>query len=437
MKNIALTLTVAALLSVGAAVWLDADRNQPQGQWVGAGFGPTSHAAAVRRAEETVASGRARLAAAPGEWLPPEVLGLSLIDRFRLTGNKADLAEAEGLFRSGLAATPDPAGPSLSAAQLALMLHELGTAEQALARFDRTAVKLPAEQAAAFALTGDVAFQRGRIGEAEQLYHRAHAARPGFGSAARLANVALWQGEPDRAVALARKELRNARLTPQGRARAALLLADFSYAAGQLDAAGTWIERAETAFTGFWLVEAYAAQQLAAEGSTDAAIAALEKLARRTSEPEVIDTLVGLLRHTGRIEEADNRTLAATRLWAEKLADARDAYRLHAAEHHLDFGDPAVALALAREEVAKCPFGEAIEVLASAYLANDRPAEALAWLERAERQGFRAVSLDMARGEVLEALGRGREAQGYYRRAAELNPDAEGDLRKLLRFGHY
>ena len=437
MRNIALTLAVAGLLSAGVAVWLDADREQPQLQWARASFGPSSYAAAVERADEAVANGTARLAAAPGEWLPQEVLALGLIERFRLTGSEADLAEAGRLLRAGLAAAPDPAGPSLSAAQIALMLHDLGTADAALARYDRTAVKLPDEQAAAWALSGDIAFQRGRIDEAEHLYGKAHAALPGFGSAARLANVALWRGQPDRAVALASKQLQEVRVTPQDRARAALLLADFSYAAGRLDEAGEWIARAEDAFSGFWLVEAYAAQQLAAEGKTDAAIAALEKLARRTSEPEVIDTLAGLLRHSGRTEDADRWTLVAARLWDKKLADARDAYRLHAAEHHLDFGDPAMALALAREEVAKRPFGEAIEVLASAYLANDRPAEALAWLEQAERQGYRAVSLDMARGEVLEALGRDGDARRYYRRATTLNPDAAGDLRKLLRFGHY
>lgn len=437
MRKVALTLAAAGLLSAGTAVWLDADRAQPQLHWARASFGPVSHAAAVQRADETVAGGRARLAAAPGEWLPQEVLALGLIERFRLTGNEADLTEAGRLLEAGLAAAPEPAGPSLSAAQHALMLHDLGTAQAALARFERTAVKLPDEQAAAWALAGDIAFQRGNIGDAEQLYRQAHAFRQDFGSAARLANVALWRGEPAQAIALAEGALQDVRLTPQDRARAALLLADFSYAAGRLDDASMWVDRAEQAFTGFWLVEAYAAQQLAANGRIDAAIAALEDLAERTSEPEVIDTLAGLLRHAGRSEEASRWTRAATRLWDEKLESARDAYRLHAAEHHLDFGDPAIALALAQEEVAKRPFGEAIEVLASAYLANDRPQKALAWLERAERQGYRAVSLDMARGEVLEALGQPRQARQYYQRAAALNPDAAGDMRKLLRFGHY
>jgi len=437
MKNTVLTLAAAGLLTVGAAVWIDADREQPQLQWVRAGFGPASHFAALQRTDEAIATGRARLNAAPGEWLPQEVLALGLMERFRLTGSQSDLTEAGRLLDAGLTAAPDPAGPSLTAAQHALMLHDLDAADAALARFERTAVKLPDEQAAAWALTGDVAFQRGRIGEAERLYRQAHGARPDFGSTARLANVALWRGQPDRALALAKNGLRGVRLTPQDRARAALLLADFSYAAGRLDEAGEWIERAEESFTGFWLVEAYAAQQLAAEGETDAAIATFERLAEQTAEPEVIDTMVGLLRHVGRTEEAVRLTRIATRLWDAKLAEARDAYRLHAAEHHLDFGDPVTALALAREEVAKRPFGEAIEVLASAYLANGRPTEALIWLARAEQQGYRAVSLDMARGEVLEALGREGEAQRFYRRAKTLNPDAAGDLRKLLRFGHY
>jgi len=105
--------------------------------------------------------------------------------------------------------------------------------------------------------------------------------------------------------------------------------------------------------------------------------------------------------------------------------------------HHLDFGDPAIALELAREEVAARPFGEAIEVLASALNANDRPAEALRWLERAEAEGWRAVSLDLARSESLAMLGRDREAKTFLDRAKKINPLAGTEERKLVRFGHF
>ena len=117
MKNIVLTLAAAALLTAGAAVWIDADREQPQLQWVRAGFGPASHAAALQRTDEAIANGRARLNAAPGEWLPQEVLALGLMERFRLTGSESDLAEAGRLLDAGLTAAPDPAGPSLTAAR--------------------------------------------------------------------------------------------------------------------------------------------------------------------------------------------------------------------------------------------------------------------------------------------------------------------------------
>lgn len=437
MKRYAISAAVAAALLIGTGYMLDDSDGSAQATEIKIAYGPRNFDDAMSFADDRVRSKRHFVEASSGEWLREEMLALALMNRFRLSGDHGDLDEARSLLEAGLGRVVDPAGPSLTRAQLALMLHDLDATSDALDRFDRTVAPTPAETAAATALRGDIAFQRGNLADAERFYRKANELAPGFGGAARLANTALWSGHIDRATSLARQSFRDTRMTPQDHARGALMLANFQYAKGDLDAAGQWIAEAEKAFKGFWLVEAYAAQQLAAEGDWDQSIDRLRTLARETREPEVIDALVGILRHRGKDAEADRWTAIATKEWDAMLGKSRAAYRLHAAEHHLDFGDPARALSLAREEVAARPFGEAIEVLASAYLANGKPNEALSWLEEAERRGFRAVSLDMARGEVLESLGRSDEAATYYERAKTLNPEADGDLRKLLRFGHY
>ena len=437
MKLPVVSFAAVVLVVVGATFVFDQDREPAEARAATIAFGPDTFAAAEDSLDSTVNSKRVLLASEPSSWLRREVLALALIDRYRLDGSLSDLDEARTLLETGLASTPDPAGPSLTRAQHALMLHDLDAADEALARYDRTVVKLPKERAAADAMRGDLAFQRGKLDEARAIFSKTHADHPEFGSAARLAQVLLWSGDASEAAAVAEEGFRATSLTPFGSARAALMLANLAYARGDLAAAGEWIGTAQNAFEGYWMVDAYAAQHLAAEGDIDGAIKALTAIVQHTQEPEVIDTLAGMLHHAGREAEARRWASSAGRLWEQKLEAAPDAYRLHVAEHYLDFGDAARALELAREEVAQRPFGEAIEVLASAYLANGQPMKALEWFERAEKSGYRAVSLDMARGEALESIGRDAEAAKFYARARSINPTADGALRKLLRFGHY
>jgi len=434
-------LVVAALAVVGIGIGLTMFGGNDAPDRPIADFaiakGPTTMAAAVAEVDAKVEHRRARLNQAPDEWLRQEMLAISLAERFRLTGDYADIAEAERLLDRAFEVAPQPSGPSLTAASLALTSHGLDTADSMIARYNSTAAQLPDQRRQAEALRGDILFQRGDIQGAARAYALASPDGLDIAGAMRRANAILWGGQPMEARETAEVGLKGAKLAPSGFARSALFMANLSYATGDIARAGEWVSAANAAFDGFWLADAYAGQQMAAEGDTEASIATLEKLARKNAEPDLIDTLVGILLYEGEEARAAAWTKRASALWDEKLATSRDAYRLHAAEHHLDFGDPAIALELAREEVAARPFGEAIEVLASALNANDRPAEALRWLERAEAEGWRAVSLDLARSESLAMLGRDREAKTFLDRAKKINPLAGTEERKLVRFGHF
>ena len=436
MKKFAPLALLAATIIIGTGYIVESSMEPAQAATATRVHGPSTMSAAIADADTQVAAKRSLLAEADGEWLRGEVLAIALMERFRLTGELSDLTEARALLDSANEAAPRPSGPNLNRAPAALTLHDLAAAEQSLARFRETVVQLPDAVAAADAMAGDIAFQRGDLAAAERFFERSNG-EGDIGSAARLANVALWRGEPGEARTMLTDALAQASTTPESYARSALQLANIAYARGDTDDAGHWVEEARDAFGGFWLADVYGAQQLGARGDWAGAIARLERIATESGDPEVMDLLAGFLRHDGADERAARWIRKADAAWAEKLASAPDAYRHHAAEHHLDFGDPAVALDLARVEVGKRPFGEAIEVYASALTATGNPREALRWLERAEARGFRSVSLDMARGEALDALNRSSDAERYYRRAEAINPAARGDLRKLLRFGHY
>ncbi len=435
-----LFLTVLAFIGIGAV--LDGDETAPGRATVAigdlkAGFGPRDFSDAIETANSNVAAKRARLATAPDEWLHAEILALALMERHRLDPRPAGLEEAEQLIDRAFGLAPDPSGPNLTRAALALSLHRLDEAEAALARFGRTVAPFKRDRAEAAAMRGDLAFQRGDIREAKRFYQVSHRIDSSIGTSMRLANLALWSGQPKRASEIFEARLSGSTPIPADFAALALFQANLAYARGNLDRAGEWIEAANGKFAGYWLAEAYAAQQRAAKGDFSRAIEDLHRLATKTNDPGVMDSLTGLLFHVGRDTEARAWATRAGEEWTRLVAAHPDAYRLHAAEHHLDFGDPVRALAMARIEVTKRPFGDAIEVLASALNANGRPAEALGWLERADAKGWRAVSLDMARADALSLLGRKSEAERFTERALAINPMATDPIRKLIRFGHY
>lgn len=437
----AYTLAAAALVAIGIGVAVDRtiDNSDTEGTAMPftAAYGASDFGNALAQANAAIIDNRELTANRPGEWLTGEILASSLVERFKLSGDHGDLDSARELLDQGLAVAPFPSGPALSRAALALDLHQLEQAEKFLDRFDRAIAPDHRRIGEATAMRGDIAFQRGNLERARSLYEEAEKKIPGPASQYRLAQLALWTGEPERARDLAESSFSDARLQPVSFARSALTMANFSYAQGDLERAGMWIGKANEAFADFWLGQAYAAQHEAATGDANLGVQRLRDLAASSDEPEVLDILAGFLQHLGRHDEAEGWVRKAAALWEEKLLTSRESYRLHAAEHHLDFGDPERAVELAREEVAARPQGESIEVFASALLATGREEQALAWFEKAERAGYRAVSLDLARAETLDALGRAEEAGRFRRRALALNPDALKPARKLLRLGHY
>lgn len=437
---LASAIAAAALVSAAGFWWTAQDANEAQAAFIGEplpAFGDASFAEARRQANTGVSHKRQLLTSAPDQWLRREVLALALMDRFRLTGDFADLDEARELLDSGIKLAPSPSGPNLSRAILALTEHDLNRSEQALDRFQLAAVKSPADQADAAAMRGDIAFQRGDRSAAVSAYRRADGLSPTLGTKLRLAEIELRTGNPRGAIAITEQALHEYPASPGEFARVALLLANQSYAAGDLDLAGRWIDRADRAFPGFWLAQAYRAQHLAVEGDVAGSIAALKKLARESDEPEVLDALSGILSETGNEREAAKWSARAAALWEKKVARSPSSYRLHAAEHFLDFGDPARALELVREEVAIRPTPNAVEVMASSLTANGRPQEALEWLDRARDAGWDMTSLRLSRANALEALGHEDKAREVLRQAAQGASLADDPKRPLVRFGHY
>jgi tetratricopeptide (TPR) repeat protein len=431
----------AAALAVVAVIAADALRTAPESvepappldpAELRPGFGPATFDAALAAADRAVDGGRAALAAHPDEWLRMEVLARALAARPRLAARAADLAEADRLLDRALATAPWPAGPALTAAEVALAMHDLDRAERALARFDASAVPPPSdEQAAARSIRCEIAFQRGDLPRARQLC----GGDDDLASPLRRANLAAKSGDTGAAIRIVEAQLRRARLSPQALATLALQRASLALAEGDWQASGTWARAAERAFPGYWLSEAYVAQQFALEGDRAEAARRYAELAERTGDAEVLDALARLAEADGGTGEARQWAARAGAAWDERERLLPMTYATHHAEHLLLHGDSRRALALAQADYGRRPYPGTVVHYAYALWRSGEPARALEVVRRAESGGFMTAEIKLVEALALSSLGRATKAGAALGEARRRNPRIDSLDQQFVAFG--
>jgi len=395
------------------------------------GTGPRTFADALANAEREVAGARIALAHNPGEWLRMEQGARALLARYRLTGRAADLAEADAMLESALGLAPWPAGPALSGAASALAVHDLAAAERSLERFDASgAPPTLAEQLDAQSLRCEIAYQRGNLPQARRLCGEGD----DLALALRRANLAARSGDTGEAARLIEDLLRRPGLSPQTLAMLSLQRASVALAAGDWQASGRWARAAERVFPGYWLSEAYVAQQYALEGDRAEARRRYAALAERTGDPAVFDALARLAAADGRSEEARGWAERAGEAWRARSRLLPLAYASHYSEHLLLYGDPRAALEPAATDYRRRPHPTTIVHYALALWRTGAPERALEVVRKGEAAGFLTADMKLAEAVSLGALGRAAEAGDALAAARRLNPRIDSFSQQFVAF---
>ena len=336
-----------------------------------------------------------------------------------------------------MALAPKASGPVVANATLALSTHRLAVAERALKTIQGAAVPPDRGQMAGMAgLSGDIAFYRGDMADAQRQYARGRDLAGGSAIDFRLAVLAAAQARfADADAAIWRSVSGDRRHTPQMQAQAALRLGAHALARGEWQRAELWFTRADELFPSYWLIAAHRVQARALRGDA-AAAEQMAAIAAHSNSAEAMDATSMLFRQRGDGPNSRRWSGRAAVLWKERLRLLPEAAYGHAVEHELAFGESATALDLALRNVAQRPYGEARLLLASALLMNNRPQDALDQIARAEVSGWRSAPLYALKAEAAALAGRPDAAKVARAAAVRINPQIFHPRTPLIWFSH-
>jgi tetratricopeptide (TPR) repeat protein len=248
------------------------------------------------------------------------------------------------------------------------------------------------------ALRADLAFQEGRYGEARQGYEVALRKQRTWDNLARLAYLKSRTGDVAGADALY-VEAEDLILAKDMRSYAWVELQRglLHFEAGRPQKALEHYERADRADPGSWQIEEHIAEVLHLLGRTDESVALYRKVIDQTHNPEYVSALAAILRRDDLYAEAD-------RLFHDQMALYPEAALGHYIRSMIARRQPSPdLLAMAQQNVALRPNGDAKLLLAQAYLKLNEPAKARAVIDEILATPWRTPELSKVSRQVRAA----------------------------------
>jgi tetratricopeptide (TPR) repeat protein len=346
-----------------------------------------------------------------------------LYQRAALTGNLAELEEADAMIDAAIRQIPYPGDLYFLKANLAFKLHRLADVRRNL-----ETVPLVLESLEGQALRADLDFQEGRYEAAKQRYESLIADNRTWDNLVRLAYFTAKMGDAagaDRLYLEAEDELTAKEM--RSYAWVELQRGLLQLAHGRHDDAEARYRRADRAYSGYWLVDEHRAELLGAQGRFDAAAALYETVVARVPRPELQQALGELYTAMGDAERAQSwhaRALAG-------YLDSAQRGGVHYYHHLVDFYADVVengeeAVKWASRDIALRDNFSTQAALAWALYRDGQFLPALEKMEQALSSGARYAHLFSQAAAIYRAAGRAAENDYYRQQAAEMNPRHHG-----------
>jgi len=352
-----------------------------------------------------------------GSWMDAETVVEARLARARLSGNIDDYLAAGRALDAAFAGAKPGTGPFLSSAGFNMVVHQIDRSEVSLDQYAKRIWLKDTEKAAIAGLRGDIAFHRGDLVGALAHFEDAEKIDPTTASAGRLANYFLKTGNYEKARSL--YELAESRVssTDAGkRAWAILQRGVVELEAGDLDAALALVDRANSTYSGWYLIEEHLAEITLLKGEAARAIELYKSVISRVPNGEFYAALGDAYTDSGQGELAEGAYTQARAAFERDIAKLPSAASGHAIDFYLAHDYPR-ALVLARQNFVLRPGHEARTKLAQALLANGNQPEAIKVLEPTTETHWATVEFLSTAALVFD--GRDAERAAEYRKRAE------------------
>ena len=294
-------------------------------------------------------------------------------------------------------------------------------------RDDLTMVKDLADSSQVKTLNADLALQEGRYEDAREGYEDVIRKNRTWDNLARLAYLKSKTGDVsgaeklylDAQVEITAKEMRSFSWVELQRG-----LLDFN--CGRHEDALAHYRRANRAYSGYWLVEAYIAEVFGAQRKFDNAVALFETVIARTAKPELQQALGDLYVFMGKPNQAKPWHEKALATYLASAQRGEVLYFHHLAGFYADVReDGAEAVKWARRDLELRKNFATHDALAWALYRDGQFINAIDEMNTALSSGVRDAHLFFHAAMIHLAAGRTEEGKQFLRQAAEVNPHVE------------
>ena len=346
-----------------------------------------------------------------------------LYHRASLTGNLAEFEAVETAIDEAIRRIGPWADLCLLKANLDFKLHRLVDA-----RDDLEMAPGLADSHQARALRADLDLQEGRYEDARKGYEAVIKDNRTWDNLVRLAYLSARMGDVEGAERLyieAEDEITAKEMRSYAWVELQRGLLDLAH--GRYESAWAHYERANEAYSGYWLVDQHIAGLLGAQGKFDEAVALYEEVVARVPRPDLQQALGDLYVSMGESDQARPWHQKALAAYLESVRRGDVHYLHHLADFYADVREEgAEAVRWARKDLELRRHFSTQAALAWALYRDGRFAEALDAMHEALSSGVRDAKLFFQAAKIYQAAGRTDEGEQFLQEAAEINPRYQG-----------
>ncbi len=344
-------------------------------------------------------------------------LGLAHLQQVREDGDASHYQQAEAAFQASLSRDEKQADALVGMGMLALARHDFVAAIP----WAEAVLAVAPHSVEAIGLLVDANVELGRYDEALAKGQAMVDLRPGVASFSRASYLRELNGDSAGAIQAMQRALEVAVPGTESWRWTAVQVGHLHFSLGEWQEAEEYYQAALQSHAAYPFALAGRARVSAAQGDTTAAIRLYSQALDRLPLPEFAIPLGDLYTLTGQPEKAAEQYGLVGVIQQLNQAGGMSV-DLELALFEADYGDPATALALARQAYAARPSIYAADALAWALHRNGLDAEAQPYSAESLRLGTRDALLHYHAGVIAQALGDNEMASQHLQTALEINP---------------